>query len=85
MSTWFKQKPIKNRWQPLPHQTALLPIGTSARRTQKKNHFPVSKINISIAVSVCLEQGNFLSQRALFFFGLQHSANGPHHAPRTSA
>jgi hypothetical protein len=43
ISTWLKQKPIKNRWQPLPHQTALLPIGTLARETQKKNHFPVSK------------------------------------------
>jgi hypothetical protein len=32
MPTWpitrtKEKKPIKNRWQPLPHQTALLPVG----------------------------------------------------------
>ena len=48
MSTWLKQKPIKNRWQPLPHQIALLPIGTLAGGTQKKNHFPVSKITFRL-------------------------------------
>jgi hypothetical protein len=42
--TWLKQELIKNRWQPLPHQIALLPIGTFAGGTQKENHFPVSKI-----------------------------------------
>jgi hypothetical protein len=56
MSTWLEQKPIKNHWQPLPHQIALSPvgIGTLARGTKKKslpgvknnifdNHFCVSR------------------------------------------
>jgi hypothetical protein len=79
MSTWLKQRPIKNRLQPLPRQTALLPIGTLARGrgTQNKSIAGVQN-NISIAISVHLEQGNLLSQRAPFLF-LQHSANGPHH------
>jgi hypothetical protein len=37
MSTWLEQKPIKNRWQPLPHQTVLLPMGILARGTPKKS------------------------------------------------
>jgi hypothetical protein len=73
MSTWLEQKPIKNRWQPLPHQIALSLIGTLARGTQKNNHFPVSKNGISTASSVCLEQGNLLSQRAPFYLFWQHS------------
>jgi hypothetical protein len=35
MSTWLEQKPIKNHWQSLPHQTALFPIGTLARGLKK--------------------------------------------------
>jgi hypothetical protein len=65
--TWLEQKPIKNHWQPLPHQIALLLIGTLARGTQKKS-LPGVKNNISIAISVYLEQGNLLSQRAPILF-----------------
>jgi hypothetical protein len=48
MPTWpthDKEKPIKNRWQSLPHKTALLPTGILARGIQKMNHFPVSKMD----------------------------------------
>jgi hypothetical protein len=45
----------------------------------KKKSLPGVKNNISIVIYVCLEQGNLLSQRAPFFFCLQHSARGPHH------
>jgi hypothetical protein len=36
MSIWLKQELIKNRWQPLPRQIALLPMGILAGGTQKK-------------------------------------------------
>jgi hypothetical protein len=66
-----------------PHQIALLPIGILilARGTQKKNHFPVSKKTFRepFLCASSSELGHLLSQRAPFFFGLQHSANGPHH------
>jgi hypothetical protein len=65
MSTWLEQKPIKNHWQPLPHQTALFPTGALVRGTKKKSLSGV-KNNILIAISVSLEQGNLLSQRAPF-------------------
>jgi hypothetical protein len=81
MPTWLKQELVKNRRQPrtsAPNRAP--PHRNLGWWNSKKNHFPVSKKNISIAIFVCLEQGNLLSQRApFFFFGLQHSANGPHH------
>jgi hypothetical protein len=68
MSTCLKQKPIKNRWQPLPHQTNRVPPHRDlGSRNSKKEPLPGVKNNMPIATSVCLEQGNLLSQRAPFF------------------
>jgi hypothetical protein len=77
MSTWLKQKPIKNRWQPLPYQIALLPIEFLARGTLNKL-LPGVQNNISIASSVYLEQGDLLKPKsAILFFVTQRPWSSP--------
>jgi hypothetical protein len=62
MSTWLKQELIKNRWQPLSTKSrSYTPTHRDLGwRSSKKESLPGVKNNISIAISVCLEQGNLL-------------------------